>query len=101
MADGMEAAMCSCDFDAPSPEFYNETYHKAAKEHCCDECGDKIEVGERYQYISGKWDGDFMTFKTCEICARIRDDYCAPLTMLNEYLREYLGVGLNEVPDED
>jgi hypothetical protein len=103
VSEGMEAALCSCDVmfdDLPYPEFVRERHPVAAKEHRCCECGDMIRVGERYQYITGKWDGDFVSFKTCSVCECIRGDYCAPFTMLDETLREYLGIGLNEVPDE-
>ena len=42
------------------------------KQHICCECGSVIDPGEKYQRIKGVWDGDFATFKTCEICKNIR-----------------------------
>ena len=40
-------------------EFYNSYTQKAKKEHICEACQQKILIGERYQYESGKFDGQF------------------------------------------
>lgn len=40
-------------------EFFNETYHTARKEHCCECCERKIQIGERYSYQAGKFEGEF------------------------------------------
>jgi hypothetical protein len=61
---------CFCDFDPPS--FYSRAIHKARKEHQCEECGGQIKSGERYEYVSGKWDGSVDQFRTCERCFDIR-----------------------------
>jgi hypothetical protein len=61
---------CFCDYDAPS--FYNCSIRKARKPHKCEECSGVIVVGERYEYVSGKWDGWVNDFKTCERCRDIR-----------------------------
>ena len=87
----MEAGMCSCDYDGESPEFFNKQELKARKEHRCCECSELIHIGEKYEYIVGKWDGEFDYFHTCLICARIRGDYCAPFGNLWEELVEALG----------
>lgn len=61
---------CFCDFD--SPEFYDKYQPTARKRHKCCECGGDIMPGEKYEYVSGKWDGQFDTFKTCERCCDLR-----------------------------
>lgn len=43
------------------PEFYNETYPHARKEHRCCECGGTIRVGEIYAYCRGAYDGSFFS----------------------------------------
>jgi hypothetical protein len=49
---------------------------KARKKHTCDLCGLTINPGERYHYFSGKYNGDFITTKTCMICNKIVNTYC-------------------------
>ena len=59
--------MCNCcDYDPP--EFSQEQNVKAKKRQRCDECLRSIEPGESYRKICGKWDGEFLTFKTCHGC---------------------------------
>jgi len=65
---------CICnDYDHDGPEFANERIVKAREAHKCCECRKEIEPGQRYEYVSGKWDGYFMTFKTCLACKHTRD----------------------------
>jgi len=47
------------------------TFHtpKARKEHKCCECHRTIKPGEHYQRVTGVWDHDPNTFKTCTECA--------------------------------
>ena len=61
---------CFCDYDYPS--FYCRSTPTAKKRHKCEECSGYIEVGEKYEYVSGKWDGEFGTFKTCVRCHDLR-----------------------------
>jgi hypothetical protein len=59
--------MCNCgDYDPP--EFMRQQSVKARKRQLCDECLRSIEPGEDYRKICGKWDGHFLTFKTCPGC---------------------------------
>lgn len=60
--------MCSCDWDAVYPDFYTVNYRKARKPHRCSECGIQINPGEKYRYITGKWDGTIGSFHTCNPC---------------------------------
>lgn len=50
-------------------------YRKARKQHECFECGDPIEVGEKYEYVSGIWDGKPDSFKVCLACEAIRNQF--------------------------
>ena len=40
-------------------EFFNSKYHVARKEHTCEACERKIQIGEKYEYESGKFEGTF------------------------------------------
>ena len=79
--------MCHCDCDPP--EFYNTSFVKARKPHRCCECCRTIEAGERYQSVTGKWEGDVDTYKTCSECLelikQIDDDCCYCHGTLSEY----------------
>ena len=61
---------CYCDYDPPS--FYESSTPKARKQHRCEECGGPIVPGEKYEYVTGLWDGEFSYFKTCERCVDLR-----------------------------
>lgn len=84
---------CECDSDQ-RPSFFNEKLVTARRPHTCCECKGEIRVGDRYQQVSGKWDGDFATYTTCEPCADLREaleSVCCPLFgRLIEHYVEYL-----------
>jgi hypothetical protein len=61
---------CSCDYDAP--EFYIKEICRARKPHRCSECPGTIVVGEKYEHVSGKWEGCIGTFNTCSRCVDLR-----------------------------
>jgi hypothetical protein len=76
------------------PKFFNTKKVRAIKTHKCCECGEAIKPGEKYERAKGKWDNEICTFKTCETCARIREDYCpdgSEFGGLRETLWECLG----------
>jgi hypothetical protein len=62
---------CFCDYEPPS--FYRVELRLARKQYYCDECSGLILPKERYEYVSGKWDGDLGTYRTCERCVEIRE----------------------------
>lgn len=80
------------------PSVFNQTKPKARKRHRCCECRGWIEIGERYEYSWGIWDGNAQTYKTCLGCSSLRDDLgkmskcCVPFTRIQEELW-----GLDEV----
>lgn len=57
------------------PEFSNLQIGKARKTYKCCECGDVIAVGDQYERITIKYDGEFASYKTCMGCADIRDSF--------------------------
>lgn len=84
---------CFCDYDRPA--FYEATERTARKRHRCCECGYDIQPGEKYEYVSGKWDGQLGSFHTCEACADLRDSLsagggCCQHGGLEEEYHEYL-----------
>ena len=62
---------CHCDYTMP--EFCNIVTRKARKAHKCFECRATINPGETYEYTSGKWDGEVDDFRTCALCAELRE----------------------------
>jgi hypothetical protein len=63
---------CYCDYS--SPDFYSvKNVLSARKAHRCLECKGKIDAGEKYERVAGKWDGNFSTAKTCAHCVELRD----------------------------
>jgi len=68
---------CDCIYidamDSDGPECFSETRPIAKKVHTCSECGRIIESGEEYAYETGKWNGEFEVYKTCEDCLSIRE----------------------------
>jgi dUTP pyrophosphatase len=85
----------SCD--AISPSCFTSATRRARKQHRCGECGQPIAVGDRYQYVSGIWDGSPDSHRTCIRCAAVRDWLqaqpeacgCVPLGELTDTLDEY------------
>ena|ERR1700678_1241360 len=56
-------------------EFYEVATVKARKSQVCNECGREIVKGTQYVRESGKWDGEFCSFKTCLLCVEIRSAF--------------------------
>jgi hypothetical protein len=92
--------VCMYVDDDASSEFSREAIRRAAKPHQCFECGGAIAVGDRYEYFSGKCDGDFFTQKTCLACVEIATAfYCGGrmLGTLWEDVRDQIFPEWNEV----
>jgi hypothetical protein len=61
------------------PDFFNSDHGVVArKKHKCCECSAPIEKGEAHYKGSGKWDGEFSTYRQhtlcMEACVLIRDE---------------------------
>jgi len=68
---------CGCvyvDYDGLCEET-SKTNPIANKEHKCDECNRKIQVGEKYERYTGKFEGEIFTNKTCTDCLSLRNEY--------------------------
>ncbi len=90
----MEAASCWCsDYDSDGPKVFEEFYvRRSRKPHTCCECREPIAIGSTYVCTEGLWDGSWSRYRTCVVCNRIREDYCAaPYGQLWPYLESALG----------
>jgi len=99
---------CYCDYDADTPEFFNESYRKARKKYCCDECGGPILPGEKYHYIVGKWEGEIGYYRRCPRCIDMLrylkgnlPCYCyCYINNVFEYAEEQISDALIRAPEE-
>jgi len=66
---------CSVEIDS-SPELFECKIVTSRKKHICVECNSEINIGEKYEYAKGLWEGSFDSFKTCLPCSNIRRDFC-------------------------
>lgn len=71
---------------------------KARKQHACEECNRKIQIGETYRYEFGICDGYSMTYHTCVHCMTARAwltincdgfVYCTVQEDIHEHAIEY------------
>ena len=98
---------CSCvyfytnDFEGPS--CYAQTFRKARKTHRCYECHSEIRRGDRYEEVTGVWDGRPDRFRTCLDCVSVRDAFfCDGFEYggVWEYLHEHLRNCAHTTPTE-
>lgn len=61
-----------CFIDNEPPDVFEAAVRRARKRHRCYECGEPIEPGERYEHAAGKWDGEWLAFRTCARCLYLR-----------------------------
>ena len=67
---------CDCSrYIDNGPSLYDAEIRTARKEHECLECGEKILPGQKYEYVSACWDGQWGHAKTCWTCRLIRNEY--------------------------
>lgn len=80
--------------DYEHPDFCTTTNPVAKKQHYCSECQHPIYPGENYERVSGKWDGEVITFKICTFCQDLKNytseitEYEFGLGNLHEEMRE-------------
>lgn len=70
-----DACIYSGGDDNP-PEVYGTLIVRARKPQKCCECAEPIVPGQTYEVVSGKWDEDWASFKTCLPCKEIREAFC-------------------------
>lgn len=61
-------------FSGEPPECSTEKIRKSRKEHQCFECGRVIIKGEKYKYVSGVWNREAQSFKTCLDCLDLKSE---------------------------
>ena len=69
----MSDYQCYCEPTGDNGEYcdvWNVTWRRARKEHKCCECGEIINIGERYEYTFTVYEGAAASHKTCEFCAK-------------------------------
>ena len=59
--------------DLVEPSAITRTWPKARVEHTCCECGRTIGRGEKYERVTGIWDGSASSYTTCLLCSEVRD----------------------------
>ena len=87
--------------DEISPECMRTVKRKARKDHACCECRRTIKAGTVYEFVSGIWDGEPSSYKTCARCVVLRAAYAQvvepywhgsgsvpPFTCLTESIQE-------------
>ena len=72
--------------------FWNSRYRKARKEHRCQYCGKKIQIGETYSRETGSYMGEFNDYCLCARCRAVWTDmatsWCDELGEFQEDLFE-------------
>ena len=61
---------CYCDYDRPA--WVRSSLYHSKRSRRCEECGCRINAGDKYEYTAGKWSGDVSTFSTCINCRDLR-----------------------------
>lgn len=67
--------LTSADDGDGTMQAHSSTIRRARKQHNCYECGDTIQSGTKYEYVSGIWDHEPMSHKTCLSCVEIRNHF--------------------------
>lgn len=62
---------CYCDYDEV-PTIYEASVRRARLVHKCNECGDAIAPGERYESVRMLFEGSWRVAKTCARCLDVR-----------------------------
>lgn len=73
MSDIACCPLSSGDCDGPS--VFKKSLRKARRLHSCQECGETITIGESHEYVTGCWDGNWDSMRTCLPCVAVRDHF--------------------------
>lgn len=70
--------LCEYDIDGllrgDVPDFQRVTWVNGRKEHTCCECGRVLPVGQIQERAVLKFDGEFIEYRTCPACLRLRQN---------------------------
>jgi hypothetical protein len=97
---------CSCiyvDDKGFGPDCSTQAIRKARKTHYCYECLGEIKRGDRYEELSGVWDGTPARYRTCLNCVSVRDAFFCDgfaLGRVWEYLYDHFRNCANTTPTE-
>lgn len=85
------------------PDCYGHKERTARKAHRCCECHGTIQLGEKYHYHHGVWDGEAASYKVCVDCEALRTDLdlgheCCDRPPL-EGLEEAIGAECHNIPE--
>lgn len=92
-----DCGVCISDEPDGTCEFIDVEQRTARKQHVCCECGKPIEVGQRYEYARGKYEGEFWDCKTCLVCAEIADVFYCNGRLFDGGLWENMSYILEEI----
>ena len=88
--------ICNCSVDVDETYDVSRTVVRVArKEHKCCECEQPIKPGQKYEYVSGCYEGKWDVWRTCIPCKSIRGRYCPDgffFGFLRDNLYECLGM---------
>lgn len=82
------------------PTLYQERERKAKRSYHCVECRSRIEKGESYTHVTGKWEGNFRTYRMCNPCyeahgfAESLDGECAAFGHMHQKIEDFRLVSL-------
>ena len=63
------------DYDGDAAELYHEAIVTARTPKKCDECNETIEPKQRYERVSGKWDGEWSVWRSCLPCSEALTEF--------------------------
>jgi len=66
-----DCGVCIGGWDGDGPTVYNSHHPRARHEHRCYECKRPILPGHVYERVSGRWDGEWNTYRFCADCEAI------------------------------
>ncbi len=71
----MNEVCCPLEGCDDYPTVYHTTLPVARKPHHCEECGETIAAGTKYELYKSLFDGAWSTTKTCLSCVEIRTHF--------------------------
>ena len=66
-----DCGVCLGGYDGDGPEFSDARMVLARREHKCYDCQRPIAPGIRYERVTGKWEGQFLSHAFCVDCVDI------------------------------